>query len=59
MPRTILVHLNVELPDGPFDDLGSDDIGEQVRAALEVGTDPDETPALAASTVVVAMTDEV
>ncbi len=35
MPRTILIHLNVEAPD--TDKRNSDEIGDFILAALEVG----------------------
>ena len=40
MPRTILVHLNVEVPDD--DDREADAIAEAILAAVEVGSDSDE-----------------
>lgn len=56
-PRTILVHLNVELPaDAPC---SPEDVAREVEAALEVGTDPEHTPALAIASVCVPLVDEV
>ncbi len=56
-PRTILVHLNVELPhDAPC---SAEDVAREVEAALEVGTDPEHTPALAIASVCVPLVDEV
>lgn len=37
MPRTVLVHLNVEVPDG--DERSVEEIESAVRGALEVGSD--------------------
>lgn len=39
MPRTILVHLNVEVPDE--DDRSADQIADALLGALEVGGDDD------------------
>lgn len=40
MPRTILVHLNVEVPD--HDDREAEAIADAILAAVEVGSDSDE-----------------
>jgi hypothetical protein len=56
-PRTILVHLNVEVPaDAPC---SAEDIAAEIKGALEVGTDADMTPALAIATTVVALAEEI
>lgn len=39
MPRTILVHLSIEVPDE--DDRSADQIADALLAALEVGSDDD------------------
>lgn len=40
MPRTILVHLNVELPDSST--AGPDEVADMILAAIEVGSDSDQ-----------------
>lgn len=54
MTRTVLVHLNVEVPDS--DPRDADQIGEAISGALEVGSDDESVSGL---TIVVALTDEV
>jgi len=62
-PRTVLVHLNVEVPAADFAGCGPEALMRaleiEVRDALEVGTDAEQTPVLSASAVVVALVDEV
>lgn len=54
MPRTILVHLNVTVPD---DDIRSaDQIGDAIEAALEVGSDD---PSVSGLEVHVVLIEEV
>jgi hypothetical protein len=55
MPRSILVHLNVEAPAWA----SVEDLVEEIVGALEVGTDPDQTPILDASTVAVALAEAI
>jgi hypothetical protein len=55
--RTILVHLNVEMPDDVDGDAVT--VAAEVMGALDVGTDAEQTPALYESTVVVSMVEEV
>jgi hypothetical protein len=57
MPRTVLVHLNIEVPDA-YGDLDADVIAAEVLGALEVGTDEEQTPALFVADVVVALAEE-
>ena len=52
MPRTILVHLNVRLPDDARAD--SAEIAEQVEGALEVGTDEKQTPDLYVASITIS-----
>jgi hypothetical protein len=58
MPRTILAHVNVELPDGsPWTAI---DVEQELFNILQIaGDDPDNCPALATGTVVIALTEEV
>lgn len=66
MPRTVLVHLNIEVPDGPLADLTdgeaadlADNIAAEIRAALDVGVgDGENTPFLATSDVAVVLAEE-
>jgi hypothetical protein len=44
MPRTILVHLNVSVPDG--DERGADEVADAILAAIEVGSDDDSVRSL-------------
>lgn len=39
MPRTILIHLNVTLPDKGREDVGPDEIADAVLSAIEVASD--------------------
>lgn len=52
-PRTVLVHLNVQVP--PEDSRTPDQIGEAIAAAIEVGSDNETLDGLV---VVVALCDE-
>lgn len=54
MPRTVLVHLNIEVPEADARD--ADAIADAVMGAIEVGSDEDSVRDL---TVVVALADEV
>lgn len=54
MERTILIHLNVEVPDG--DERSVETIEAAVRGALEVGDDDDSVGGL---TITVALAEEV
>lgn len=58
MPRTILSHVNAELADdSPFT---ADDVERELFGLLQMaGDDPDNCPALASGTVVIALTEEV
>ena len=59
MPRTILVHLNLQVPDTlQIDDLAKH-LADEVEGALSVGTDADQTPLLATALVSVALAEEV
>lgn len=44
MTRTVLIHLNVTVPDG--DDRNADEVADAVLAAIEVGSDNDDDPVL-------------
>jgi hypothetical protein len=56
-PRTILVHLNVEVPgDAPCD---VNDIVREINGALAVGIDAEETPSLTVAEIVVALAEEI
>ena len=58
MPRTILVHLNIELPDSNTDT--AVEIEREVQAALEVGMDPEGTPSLyKVATISYPLTEEI
>lgn len=57
MPRTILVHLNVEVADDA--PCTASDVADEVRGALDVGTDPDQTPALATYGAAITLAEEV
>jgi hypothetical protein len=57
--RTVLVHLNVELPDDALGFRLSDDVATEIRGALEVGIDPENTPLLALNGFDVALAEEV
>lgn len=57
MPRTILAHLNIEVPDDST--ATADDIAAEVAGALDVGTDPDHTPTLATAEVVITLVEEI
>lgn len=52
--RTVLVHLNVELPDD--DERTAEQVTRAIEGAIEVGSDD---PALDGLTVVVALSEEV
>lgn len=54
MPRTILVHLNVTVPDDDSRTFG--EIGEAIEAALEVGSDD---PTVSGLVVHVTLVDEI
>jgi hypothetical protein len=59
--REVLVHLNLELPaefPGAPDEL-AEQIEREIQGALDVGVDPDETPALHAATIAVALVDPI
>jgi hypothetical protein len=56
-PRTILVHLNVEVPSDNAATV--EELVAEIEGALAVGTDPDHAPILAASQTVVAMAEEI
>jgi len=56
-PRTMLVHLNIEVPaDAPCT---VDDVVREINGALAVGIDPDQTPALTVATIVVPLAEEI
>jgi hypothetical protein len=57
--RTVLVHLNVEVPDSITTPTLAQDVEAEVKAALEVATGEDHTPFLAESVVVVALAEEI
>jgi len=59
MPRMILVHLNVEVPDTITTPTLADDLADELRGALEVGADEDHAPFLAESKVTVALAEEI
>lgn len=54
MPREILVHLNVQVPDG--DDRPAEEIGQAIQGAIEVGSDNESVDGL---TIEVALVDEI
>lgn len=53
-PRTVLIHLNVEVPDE--DERDPEAIGQAISGVLEVGQDDDSVRDLV---IFVALTDEV
>lgn len=57
MTREILIHLNIEVPESEH--ASAEELGREVLGALEVGADADETPCLRASTVTVALAEEI
>ena len=57
MTRTVLVHLNIELPDTA--PATADDVADEVRGALEVAAEGDHVPALTASVWDVALAEEI
>ncbi len=61
LPRTILVHLNVDVPEDAVDDEAdiADDVRRELESALEVGGKSEHTPILQASNVVIADAEEV
>jgi hypothetical protein len=57
VPRTILVHLNVELPpDAPF---ATEDVVRDLTGCIEVGQGTGNTPALDAGKWTIALAEEV
>lgn len=62
MTRTILIHLNVEVPASITTPTLTEDLADEIHAALDVGTDEDYwpfLPFLAESTVTVALAEQV
>jgi len=57
MPRTVLVHLNVELPDD--DGATVPDLVQEITDALSIAVEGDNAPVLNASTVVIPLAEEV
>lgn len=55
--REFLVHLNVQVP--AETETSTEEIVAQVEGALAVGTDHEQTPALAVATVEVALAEEI
>lgn len=57
MPRTVLVHLNCEVPE---DFTGTaDELADEIAGAIQVGTDADHTPLLCEAGVTIPMAEEV
>jgi hypothetical protein len=44
LSRTVLIHLNVQVPDG--DERNADEVADAILAAIEVGSDDDSVRAL-------------
>jgi hypothetical protein len=61
MARTILIHLNVEVPEAEVFDVVAlaKNIAEEVEGALAVGTSVDHTPLLALGTAAITLAEEV
>lgn len=57
--RTVLVHLNVEVPATITTETLADDVAAEVKALLDTFVDDDHTPFIAESTVVVALAEEI
>lgn len=59
--REVLVHLNITLPaetEGTPEEL-ADAIHDEVRGALDVGVDPNETPILYAAKIEIPLVDPI
>jgi hypothetical protein len=57
--RTILVHLNIEVPETITTPTLTEDICDELRSVLAVGVTEDDSPFLAESMIAVALAEEV
>lgn len=55
--RTILIHINAEVPED-FEGT-ADQLADEVIGALQVGTDPENTPLLCEAGVTIPLAEEV
>lgn len=59
MPRTILVHLNLEVPDTLVIDNLANLLAEEILGALDVGMNAEDTPLLATAIVAAPLAEEI